>query len=86
VKFGGVIGPFVSNAMNTTFTNTGQADIHFVYGYCNGSAKAAVEQRQQRFSNRRAPNTNVFIRVGLRLREKVTALVCQRTSGTISHW
>lgn len=46
-----------------------QADIHFVYGLCNGSAAAAVRMYQQRFPNRPTPSRQTFVDVHLRLSE-----------------
>jgi hypothetical protein len=43
-KFYSTSGLLVSNDTNTTLTNTEHADIHFVYGYYNGNARAAVEE------------------------------------------
>ncbi|EZA50773.1 hypothetical protein X777_10823 [Ooceraea biroi] len=31
-------------------------DIHFVYGFCDGNARAAVREYQRRFPNRRVPD------------------------------
>lgn len=42
------------------FTNAEYADIHFVYGFCNGNANAAVQEYRRRFPNRRIPNDRVF--------------------------
>jgi hypothetical protein len=61
MKFCGVRGPFVSNSMNKMFTNTEYGDTHFVYGYCNGNARAAVEEYWQQFLNQRTPSRHVFI-------------------------
>lgn len=45
------------------------ADIHFVYGLCNGSANRAVVEYARRFPNRRTPNARTFVRIHLRLAE-----------------
>jgi len=37
--------------------------MHFVYGFCNGNARAAVEEYQRRFPNRRIPSRGVFTRI-----------------------
>jgi hypothetical protein len=43
-------------------------DMHFVYGFCNGSARAAVEEYQRCFPDRRIPSTRVFTRIHQTLR------------------
>lgn len=55
--------------MPYTFTNEEYADIHFVYGFCNGSARRAVEEYRVRFPNRVIPSRNVFIGTHRKLRE-----------------
>lgn len=45
------------------FSNSELADIHFIYGYCNGNARAAVREYQRRFPGRRLPHRMVFSRV-----------------------
>ena len=37
--------------------------MHFVYGFCNGNARAAVEEYQRRFPDRRIPSRRVFTRI-----------------------
>lgn len=44
-------------------------DIHFVYGFCNGRALAAMQEYQRRFPNRRVPNRRVFENVHRNLAE-----------------
>jgi hypothetical protein len=51
------------------FTNSEYADIHFVYGFCNGNAKSASLEYARRFPERQAPNPRVFSAVHARLRE-----------------
>lgn len=51
------------------FTNAEYADIHFVYGFCNGSAEAAVQEYRRRFPNRRLPSAQVFITTHRRIAE-----------------
>lgn len=43
------------------------ADIHFVYGLCNGNGARAVLEYARRFPNRPTPNARTFVRVHLRL-------------------
>lgn len=45
------------------------ADIHFVYGLCNGNAASAVREYARRFPNRPTPNARTFVRIHLRLGE-----------------
>ena len=37
--------------------------MHFVYGFCDGNARAAVEEYQRRFPDRRIPSRSVFTRI-----------------------
>lgn len=39
-----------------TFSNQEYTDIHFIYGYWNGNAKATVWEYRRRFPFRRIPN------------------------------
>lgn len=43
------------------------ADIHFVYGFCNGNASAAVREYRRRFPNRPTPSYHTFIDIHARL-------------------
>ena len=43
--------------------------MHFVYGFCNGNARAAVEEYQRRFPDRRIPSRGVFTRIHQTMRE-----------------
>jgi len=45
------------------------ADMHFVYGFCNGNTTAAVEEYRLQYPRRRIPDGPVFTRV-YHLREK----------------
>jgi hypothetical protein len=45
------------------FSNNELADIHFIYGYCNGNTRAAVREYQRRFPARRQPHRTVFSNV-----------------------
>ncbi|EZA47505.1 hypothetical protein X777_15498 [Ooceraea biroi] len=42
--------------MPKVFSNEEYTDIHFVYGFCDGNARAAVREYQCRFPNRRVPD------------------------------
>ena len=43
--------------------------MNFVYGFCKGNARAAVEEYQRRFPNRRIPSRSVFTRIHQTLRD-----------------
>jgi len=45
------------------FTNAEYAGMMYVYGFCNGSVSAAVEEYRRRFPMRRIPNRGVFYKV-----------------------
>lgn len=47
------------------------ADIHVIYGFCNGNARQAVIEYRRGFPNRRIPDRSVFERVHHHLRENV---------------
>ena len=51
------------------FTNAEYADMMYVYGFCDGSATAAVEEYRRRFPIRRIPDRRVFYKVFSTLRE-----------------
>jgi len=43
--------------------------MHFVYGFCNGKARATVQEYQRRFPDRRIPSRSVFTRIHQALRD-----------------
>lgn len=47
--------------MPFTFTNSEQADIHFIYGFANGNSRYAAREYRRRFPNRRQPHHSVFV-------------------------
>lgn len=51
------------------FSNEEYADMHFIYGYCNGSARQAVTEYRHRFPNRRVPHYRTFMEVHRQFRE-----------------
>ena len=55
--------------MPRTFTNEEYADIHYVYGFCDGNAEASVREYGRRFPTRRLPSAHVFIDTPRRFRE-----------------
>lgn len=54
---------------NMAYSASEIADIHFVYGFCNGIAAVAVVEYQRRFPSRRPPTARTFTNIHLRLRE-----------------
>jgi hypothetical protein len=60
--------------MPFTFSNAEYADMMYVYGFCGGSAAAAVVEYRQQFPNRRIPVRRVFTRIFNTLRELVLFL------------
>ena len=44
-------------------------NVHFVYGFCDGNARAAVEEYRRRFPDRMIPSRGVFTRIHQRVRE-----------------
>lgn len=50
------------------FSNVEYADIHFIYGYCNGNATAAVREYHRRYPNRRLPSKTVFTQTHMKFR------------------
>jgi len=44
-------------------------DMHFVYGFFEGNARAAVDEYHRRFPDRRIPSRGVFSRIHQRMRE-----------------
>jgi hypothetical protein len=55
--------------MPRIFSHVEYADMVFVYGFCNGNARAAVIEYNRRFPTRTIPDHKVFIRTFNNLRE-----------------
>ena len=55
--------------MPFVFSHVEYCDKHFVYGFCDGNARAAVEEYQRRFPDRRIPSRSVFTRIHQTLRD-----------------
>jgi len=55
--------------MPFVFSHVEYCDMHFVYGFCDGNARAAVEEYQRRFPDRRIPSRGVFTRINQTLRD-----------------
>ena len=51
------------------FSHVEYCDMHFVYGFCDGNARAAVQEYQRRFPDRRIPSRSVFTRIHQTLRD-----------------
>jgi hypothetical protein len=51
------------------FTNAEYADVHFVYGFCDGNARAASTEYQCRYPDQTQPNRHVFVTVHCSLRK-----------------
>lgn len=66
--------------MPRLFSHAEYADMIFVYGFCNGSAPAAVEEYRRRYPGRVVPNRKVFCRIFNNLRVKGTLPSAQVSS------
>src|SRR5215469_5408052 len=55
--------------MPFVFSHMEYCDMHFVYGFCDGNARAAVQEYQRRFPDRRIPSRSVFTRIHQTLRD-----------------
>ena len=55
--------------MPFVFSHVEYCDMHFVYGFCNGNALAAVGEYRRRFPDRRIPSSRVFTRIHQTLRD-----------------
>jgi len=49
--------------MHFVFSHVEYCDMHFVYGFCDGNARAAVEEYKRCFPNQRIPSQSVFTRI-----------------------
>ena len=49
--------------MPFVFSHVEYCDMHFVYGFCDGNARAAVQEYQRHFPDRRIPSRSVFTRI-----------------------
>jgi len=55
--------------MPFVFSHVEYCDMHFMYGFCDGNARAAVQEYQRRFPYRRIPPRSVFTRIHQTLRD-----------------
>jgi len=55
--------------MPFVFSHVEYCDMHFVYGFCDGNARSAVDEYHWRFPDRRIPSRGVFSRIHQTLRE-----------------
>jgi hypothetical protein len=53
------------------FSHVEYCDMHFVYGFCDGNTRAAVEEYQRCFPDRRIPSRGVFTYIHQTMRETV---------------
>ena len=51
------------------FSHIEYCDMHYLYGYCDGNANAAVNEYRRRYPERRIPSKRVFVRVEQSLRD-----------------
>ena len=58
--------------MPFVFSHVDYCDMHFVFGFFDGNARAAVEEYQRRFPDRRIPSRSVFTRIHQTLRDTGT--------------
>jgi len=55
--------------MPFVFSQVEYCDMYFVYGFCDGNARAAVQEYQRRFPDPRIPSRSVFRRIHQTLRD-----------------
>jgi hypothetical protein len=55
--------------MPFVFSHVEYCDMRFVYGFCDGSVLAAVEEYRRRFPDRRIPSRHVFTHIHQTLRD-----------------
>jgi len=55
--------------MPFVFSHVEYCDMHSVYGFCDGNARAAVDEYQRRFPDRRIPSRGVFSRIHQTMRD-----------------
>ena len=60
--------------MPFVFSHVEYCDMHFVYGFCDGNARAAIEEYQWCFPDRRNPSRSVFMRIHQTLRGVILVL------------
>jgi len=58
------------------FTHIEYCDIHYVYGYCDGNASAAVNEYRRRYPERRIPSKRVFTRVYIYIFQATNIITC----------
>ena len=69
------------------FSHVKYIDINFVYGFCNGNARADVDQYHRRFPDRRSPSRGVFSRfTGQCVRLVVFQVLLCSLKGRWYHW
>jgi len=53
----------------SVFSHVEYCDMHFVYGFCDRNARAAVDEYQRRFPDRMIPSRGVFSHIHQTMRE-----------------
>ena len=61
------------------------AEMHFIYGYCNGNALAARREYEARYADRRIPSSSVFTGLHQRLVESGTVHKKPSEVGPVLH-
>jgi hypothetical protein len=51
------------------FSHVEYCDMHFVYGFCDGNARAAVQEYERRFPDGMIPSRSVFKRIHQTMRD-----------------
>ena len=68
--------------MPFVFSHVEYFDMHFVYGFCDGNARAAVEKCRMPIPFRRFPSQSIFTRIHQTLRDTAplpsVAVRCER--------
>jgi hypothetical protein len=67
-----------------TFSNEEYANIHYIYGYCDGNEEAAVKEYQWQFPEHRVPDQQIFSSVHQNLKE--SGKFPQPRHDTVSVW
>jgi len=55
--------------MPFVFSHVEYCDMHFMNEFCDGNARAAVDEYQSRFTNWRIPSSGVYTRIPQTMRE-----------------
>jgi len=58
--------------MSRFYTNIEYADMMYIYGFCDGNSRAAVNEYRQRYPTRKIPHSALFSKIFHTLRESGT--------------